>query len=177
MGGARGWQYFLWKTSRSEAGRTAFKAYLEQKRLSLAASAKLAAVWDIVNRHREERILVFTQDNDMAYRIGREYYLPVLTHHTKLKEREAFLNRFRSGEYPVLVTSKVLNEGVDVPEASVGIIVSGSGSVREHVQRLGRILRAQPGKEAILYELVTRDTGEHYINQRRRRHNAYRKGK
>ncbi len=99
--------------------------------------------------------------------------LPVLTHHTKLKEREAFLNHFRSGDYPILVASKVLNEGVDVPEANVAIIVSGSGSIREHVQRLGRILRRQEGKSAILYEVISKGTGEYFINQRRKQHDAY----
>ena len=118
-------------------------------------------------------MLVFTQDNEMAYRIGKNFMLPVLTHHTKLPEREAFLKLFRSGEYPILITSKVLNEGVNVPDANVGVIVSGSGSIREHVQRLGRILRARPGKQAILYELVSQNTGELFTNQRRRKHRAY----
>jgi superfamily II DNA or RNA helicase len=83
------------------------------------------------------------------------------------------LTMFRSGEYPVLVTSKVLNEGVDVPEASIGIIVSGSGSIREHVQRLGRILRQASGKKAILYELISQGTSEYYVSERRREHRAY----
>ncbi len=78
-----------------------------------------------------------------------------------------------SGDYPVLVTSKVLNEGVDVPEAAVGIIVSGSGSVREHVQRLGRILRPQTGKVAVLYEILSAGTAEQYTSDRRRRHAAF----
>jgi superfamily II DNA or RNA helicase len=56
----------------------------------------------------------------------------------------------------------------------VAIVVSGSGSVREHVQRLGRILRASPGKRATLYELVTADTNEGYTSERRREHDAYR---
>ncbi len=175
MGGANGWNRFLWKSSQTPEGRAAFKAYLTQKKLSLAASAKLETVWSLICDHRGDRILIFTQDNDMAYQIGRRFFLPVLTHQTKLKEREAFLQAFRGGEYPVLVTSKVLNEGVDVPEANVGIVVSGSGSVREHVQRLGRLLRAQPGKEAVLYELIAKDTGEHFINKRRKKHHAYRK--
>ena len=67
-----------------------------------------------------------------AYQMGEAFCLPVLTHKTKAAERRDFLERFRKGEYPVLLTSKVLNEGVDVPEASVGIVVSGSGSIREH---------------------------------------------
>ena len=87
--------------------------------------------------------------------------------------RRRFLDAFRAGDYRILVTSKVLNEGVDVPEANVAIVVSGSGSIREHVQRLGRVLRARPGKRATLYELIARDTGEYYINERRRQHRAY----
>jgi superfamily II DNA or RNA helicase len=71
-------------------------------------------------------------------------------------------------------TSKVLNEGVDVPEASVAIVLSGSGSVREHVQRLGRILRKSGEKRAMLYEIVTRNTSEEFVSERRRDHDAYR---
>jgi superfamily II DNA or RNA helicase len=56
----------------------------------------------------------------------------------------------------------------------VAIVLSGSGSVREHVQRLGRVLRKGEGKRACLYELVTADTGETYTSDRRREHSAYR---
>ena len=144
-----------------------------QKKLSQASGVKIDCLWGLIKQHQGDRMLVFTQDNEMAYHIGRSFMLPVLTHHTKLPEREAFLKAFRTGEYPILVTSKVLNEGVDVPDANIGVIVSGSGSIREHVQRLGRILRSRPGKQAVLYELVSGDTGEYFINQRRRKHRAY----
>jgi superfamily II DNA or RNA helicase len=100
--------------------------------------------------------------------------VPAITHQTKTKERREILQRFRSGDYSILVTSQVLNEGVDVPAASVGIILSGTGSVREHVQRLGRLLRKQGDKQALLYEIVTRDTAEEYTSERRRQHHAYR---
>ncbi|MDJ0838020.1 MAG: helicase-related protein [Acidobacteriota bacterium] len=168
-----GWKQFLWRTSRTPEGRRVFKAYRLQKQLSLASSAKEEWVWDLIVQHREDRILVFTQDNETAYRLGRKFLLPVLTHHTRPKERESFLEAFRSGDFRILVTSKVLNEGVDVPDANVAIIVSGSGSVREHVQRLGRILRGRPGKMAVLYELISADTREYFINKRRKRHHAY----
>ncbi len=173
MGTPSGWQTFLWKSSQSAAGRVAFKAYLTQKRLSFASTAKKEWVWKLIQRHRGDRILIFTQDNDTAYQIGTRFFLPVLTHQTKQKERQAFLNGFRDGTYSILVTSKALNEGVDVPEANVAIIVSGSGSVREHVQRLGRILRKREGKQAVLYELISKRTGEQFVNKRRRQHHAY----
>ena len=104
-----GWSIFLRRTSESQEGREAFKAYLMQKKLSQASEAKEELLWKLILNHKRERMLVFTQDNEMAYRIGKKFYLPVLTHHTKLPEREAFLAAFRNGEYPVLITSKVLN--------------------------------------------------------------------
>ena len=168
-----GWQDFLFKSSRSLDGKEAFQAYLAQKKLSQAAVTKLQQVWQLLMQHIDDRVILFTQDNEMAYKIGREFLLPVLTHLTKSSERDQLLKKFREGIYPTLVTSKVLNEGVDVPEANVAIVVSGSGSTREHVQRLGRILRARPKKEAVLYELVSKGTSELYVNQRRRQHRAY----
>ena len=124
------------------------------------------------------RILIFTADNGTAYRIGELLCLPVITHKTKAAERKEFLDSFRTGEYPVLVTSKVLNEGVDVPEANIAVVVSGSGSIREHVQRLGRILRrTAEGKQAVLYELVSAGTSEMSVSERRRNHRAYQAGR
>jgi superfamily II DNA or RNA helicase len=168
-----GWQRFIAAAARDAEGRAAMRCYREQKRLARASRAKLRAVWDLLREHRTERALVFTEDNDTAYEIGRTFVLPVMTHHTRAAERKAMLAAFRSGAYPVMVASKVLNEGVDVPEASVGIIVSGSGSVREHVQRLGRLLRPQAGKLAVLYEILSANTAEAYTSERRRSHAAF----
>ena len=170
------WASFLIACARHPDGKEALHSFMLQRHIARAGKAKLELIEKILHRHPGEQTIIFTADNDAAYTIGRRFTLPVLTHHTKAAERKDFLDRFRSGEYPVLVTSKVLNEGVDVPQASVGIIVSGSGSVREHVQRLGRILRNAPGKEqALLYELVSANTSEVAISERRREHCAYRR--
>ncbi|MBR4674651.1 MAG: DEAD/DEAH box helicase family protein [Victivallales bacterium] len=168
-----GWKAFLLAVARRPGGREAYRAYMEQKRIATASRAKLETVWQLLKKHAGSRTLIFTADNKTAYEIGERFRLPVLTHHTKAAERKDFLDCFRSGEYPCLVTSKVLNEGVDVPEAEIGIVVSGSGSIREHVQRLGRILRPTPGKSAILYEIVSFGTSEYSTSDRRRQHRAY----
>ena len=170
---ADGWKQFIIRSSRSKEGKLAMAAYRDQKRLAQAASGKLQKVWELINAHGSEATIIFTDDNAMAYLLGNAFILPVLTHKTKAKERKRMLESFRSGELKTLVTSKVLNEGVDVPEARVGIVVSGSGAVREHVQRLGRILRHSPGKRAVLYELVSKNTSEQSVNNRRRQHSAY----
>ena len=173
MGGPHGWQRFIQETCRSKEGRAAFQAYREQRRLALAAPAKLQVLQKLLERHRRDRTLVFTYDNATVYQIARRFLVPAVTHQTKAKERRAILDGFQSGDYPVVVTSRVLNEGVDVREANVGIVLSGSGTVREHVQRLGRLLRKHGDKQAVLYEVVTRGTGEEFTSDRRRQHHAY----
>ena len=176
FGSAGDWGRFLQLCARTPEGRGVMRAFVEQRRIARSGKAKLRTLWELANRHAGERMIIFTADNSTAYDIGRIFYWPVLTHHTKAAERKDFLERFRTGEYPVLVTSKVLNEGVDVPAAAVGVVLSGSGSVREHVQRLGRILRPAPGKiQAVLYELISSDTSEENVSRRRRNHEAYRR--
>jgi superfamily II DNA or RNA helicase len=174
MSSPQGWGEFLMRASRGEEGRRAMRAYRRQRELAFAAPAKLDCVEHLLHQHRADRTLIFSEDNATAYRVSRRFLVPSITHQTKVKERSEILERFSDGRYGVVVTSRVLNEGVDVPDASVAIIISGSGSVREHVQRLGRILRRREGKQAVLYELVTTQTGETYTSARRRDHDAYR---
>jgi superfamily II DNA or RNA helicase len=162
-----GWQLFISASARSEAGRRAMQAYRESKRIALGTDAKLRVLGDLLERHRRDRTLIFTAENEMVYRISEQFFIPSITHQTGIKERREWLEAFNNGEVWALATSKVLNEGVNIPEASVAVVLSGSGSTREHIQRLGRILRKQPGKEAILYELVASDTTEEGISERR----------
>jgi superfamily II DNA or RNA helicase len=174
MSQSSGWSDFVQRAARSAAGRRAFEAYLRQRELSLGASGKLLALERLLEQHRSEQILIFTQDNATAYAVSRRFLIPIITHQTKIKERSEILERFARREYTAIATSKVLNEGVDVPDASVAVVISGSGSVREHVQRLGRILRRSGDKRAILYELVSLGTSETFTSERRREHAAYR---
>lgn len=177
LGSPGAWQRFLMESQRSEEGRAAFRAYREQRRIALTSGNKVAMLWRILMEHRGDRVLVFTEDNETVYMLAHRLLLPALTHHTPMPERKALLAALARGALPALLTSKVLNEGVDVPEASVGVILSGSGSVREHVQRLGRILRKRPGKRALLYELCSAQSAEAGISERRRQHRAYQEPK
>ena len=67
------------------------------------------------------------------------FLVPAITYQTSREERREILSNFGNGKYPVVVTSQVLDEGVDVPDASVGLVLGGTGSNREYVQRLGRL--------------------------------------
>ena len=173
MRGPDGWHRFLQAAARSRAGRAAFKSYLTYKRIAHGTERKLDLLATLLDEERGRRTIIFTHDNATAYRVSREFLVPCITHQTDLKERKATLDAFQSGDLPILVTSRVLNEGVDLPAAEVGVVLSGTGTVREHVQRLGRILRPLQGKQATLYELVTKDTTEEFTSERRRRHDAF----
>lgn len=169
-----GWGEFIQKSSRTVEGRQAMRAFQTQRRIALTCSRKLTLVHHLLVQHAGERVIVFTNDNETVYTLSRQLLLPCITHQTPVRERREILDRFRNGTWPVVVTSRVLNEGVDVPEASVAIVLSGTGSVREHVQRLGRVLRPAPDKRAMLYEVITAGTVEERVSERRREHEAYR---
>jgi len=173
MSAPDGWSQFLYLSSRSDEGRRAFLAYRKQRSLALAAPGKLDVLARLLHNHRHDRSIVFTEDNATVYAISRRFLLPSITHQTRIKERSAILASFNAGEFTAVVTSKVLNEGVNVPEANVAIVLSGNSSVKEHVQRLGRILRKTPDKRARLYELVAENTSEERVSERRREHKAY----
>ncbi len=75
--------------------------------------------------------------------------------------RKNTLEAYRSGSLRILVSCRGLDEGIDVPDASAGIVLSGSSVNRQRIQRLGRILRRSEGKSsACLYYLYIRESSE-----------------
>ncbi len=145
-------------------------AHRQAKEIALGTDGKLRTLANLLAQHFPERTLIFTADNATVYRISHDFLIPAITHQTPVKERHEVLSKFRTGEYKTIVASHVLNEGVDVPDARVAIILSGTGSEREYIQRLGRVLRrgSDKNKLAILYEVVTENTTEEQTSRRRR---------
>ena len=166
----QGWQLFVQASARNSAGRSAMLAHRQAKEIASGTEGKLRVLTDLICQHCSEKILVFTNDNATVYRISQEFLIPAITHQTPVKERHKILQKFKTSEYKILVASHVLNEGVDVPDARIGIILSGTGSTREYIQRLGRILRrgSQGKKQAILYEVIAENTSEENTSKRRR---------
>jgi superfamily II DNA or RNA helicase len=164
----RDFQRFVMRTGRDPKAREALLARNRARQIALNSRTKLDALAEILTEHPGERTIIFTEHNSLVYAISREFLIPAITHTTPKEERAEILDKFRTGQYRTIVTSKVLEEGIDVPEASVGVILSGSGSKREYKQRLGRILRKKEGKLAILYEIVSKGTTEIGISRRRK---------
>jgi superfamily II DNA or RNA helicase len=154
------WKALVVAAAGSEAGRAAMTAWRRVRKLLALTRAKLDAVGTLIEKHRDRKILIFTADNAAAYRIARTHLVMPLTCDVGRAERDEALEKFRAGALRALVSSRVLNEGLDVPDADVGIVVGGAQGSREHVQRIGRVLRPAPGKRAVVYELVSRGTIE-----------------
>ena len=147
------------RSGHDPAARRALQAHHHARMIALNAEGKVRMVEELLTKHREEKVIVFAEYTSMVQVVSRQLALPAITYRTDPLERRLILERFRGGRYSKLVTGRVLNEGVDVPDANVAIVVSGSAASREYIQRLGRVLRPKP-RQAMLYEIVSRGTTE-----------------
>lgn len=155
---------------RTPEGRVALRDRARALELAAFPRAKRALVGALLERHRGERTIVFTAFAENAYVAAKDNLVPVICGETSARERQAILAAFRDGTVRAIASARVLNEGIDVPEARIAIIVAGMLGAREHVQRIGRVLRPAPGKQALVYELVTINTTDARLAWRRTRH-------
>jgi len=129
------------RSGHDPAARGALRAHHQARMIALNAEAKIAKVAELLEQHRDDKVIVFSEYNAMVDSLSDRLLLPSITYRTAPAERKRVLDRFRGSQYSKLVTGRVLNEGVDVPDANVAIVVSGSSATREYIQRLGRGLR------------------------------------
>ena len=116
-------------SAKEQEARAALLARQRINRLLAGCQGKMQAVDTLLKVHQTEQTLIFTENNEVAYAISRRYLIPIITHHTTTAERKDILDGFRDKLYRSIVTTHVLNEGVDLPEAKVAIILGGA---REH---------------------------------------------
>jgi len=160
-------QKIIFLSARDPEARKAMLAWREARNIAMNAPAKYVEIERLLRLHAADQVILFSEYNQVVDEISRRFCLPSITYKTPTEERRAILARFRSGQYTKLVTGRVLNEGVDVPDCRVAIIVSGNSTKREYIQRLGRVLRPKAG-QALLYELVTSSTTEEEMAKRRK---------
>jgi superfamily II DNA or RNA helicase len=160
---------FIMITNREPDARRALIARNRALEVALNSKSKIHALREIFSKNPREPTIVFTAHNRLVHQISDEFLIPCITYLTPKDERIEVLDAFREGKYKAVVTSRVLDEGVDVPDATRAVILSGTGSSREFIQRLGRILRKREGKKAKLIEVVSNKTAETWISWRRKR--------
>lgn len=143
---------------------------LSYKRKSLVclAASRTSCVMDLIERlNINEKIIIFSerikQADDLYRLLSARYPEKAGRYHSKMGEQanKNALERFRNGSIRILIACKAIDEGIDVPDASVGIIISGTSTQRQRVQRLGRIVRKNDGKNsASLYYLHIEESSE-----------------
>lgn len=169
-------------SGRSKLARDAILARNKAMNIALNSKAKFDELRKILGERKGEgkgkgegeeggvKTIIFTQHNSLVHDISNKFLVPYITHKSRKDERQDILKGFKEGRYTAIVTSKVLDEGVDVPDAELGIIVSGTGSSREFIQRLGRLLRPkEQEKGARLIEIVSMQTREIGTSSRRKK--------
>ncbi len=161
----------LAKEDNTETGSYA-KSFLhlsyQRKKLVCMAANRIFCVHELLKEiDVRKKVLVFSENIEQADRLWEllkyDYGGRVGKYHSRAgrQANENALERFRNGEILILITCKALDEGIDVPDAGIGIILSGTSMERQRMQRLGRILRRSEKKEiACLYYLFIEESIE-----------------
>ena len=156
------------------AVRIAGGVFTKRKQLVALAEAKYAKLKEIVTQVLPEtngRIFCWSEYIDALEKAkatlnadGKQL-AELVTGETPKKERRRIIEQAWGRDFPILLTARVAEEGLDAPESEVGLLLAGAKTTRQNVQRLGRLLRpSRPGKKARLYVIfASRTTDERII--------------
>ncbi len=159
--------------TKNPEARRILDAFHAKESIEDRACEKLRVLEDLFRLHPKQRMLIFTKTNVMAREVSARFLIPCLLNHSRKKERKEILEGFRTERYPAIVANQILDEGVDLPEAKIVVVLGGQASVKQAKQRLGRILRKHGDARVMLYEVVCSDTKEAVKSRLRRKSDAY----
>ncbi|MCL5067227.1 MAG: DEAD/DEAH box helicase [Thaumarchaeota archaeon] len=145
-------------------GRQGMLAMSRRKKLLSQIESKREAIQSIISRHEGEMIILFAESVEAIEEIKQtltERNIPSETFHSKTEpwRRMEILNEWGS-KFDVLLSCRALEEGLDVKEVSVGILITSGKSKRQFVQRIGRVVRPVKGKVAKFYVVYCPETVE-----------------
>lgn len=113
-----------------------------------------------------KKIIIFTMDIDTCNYIQEKLsgFSNIFVVHSKLRNPYEHIKRFKECKSGILIGAKMLEEGIDIPDAEVGINVAASKTRLQLIQRLGRILRKNKNKKPIFHHFVAIPTKEIFID-------------
>lgn len=141
----------------------------QRKEISVLAESRIDCCLSLIERlPADDRILVFCERIEQAENTAGIIRRRLGTgscgiYHSGISKEARSRNMalFREGSVRILVSCRCLDEGIDVPDANIGIVLSGSAVRRQRVQRLGRVIRRAQGKDtACLYYLYIRESAD-----------------
>ena len=143
-------------------------AAYQRKQLSSLAQSRVRCGLGLLERLRDtDRVLIFCERIEQAAclsdAIRRRFGNVCGIYHSQMtrEARVRNLQEYRDGQTRILISCRSLDEGLDVPDANIGIVLSSTGAGRQRIQRLGRIIRSSPGKDfACLYYIYIRESSD-----------------
>jgi superfamily II DNA or RNA helicase len=145
-------------------GGAYFNSMRTRKKICLNNSNKINITKSIIDLLSDRNGLIFSATTEFADSLQEKLGDISMTFHSKLtkKQQEQVIKRFKDKRTKVRMLSsvKALNEGFNVPECSLAIIAGSNSTKRTFIQQLGRVVRYQPDKKAIIINLYTPDTQE-----------------
>ncbi|MHA1616960.1 MAG: DEAD/DEAH box helicase [Candidatus Njordarchaeales archaeon] len=156
------------KARRDLSALEALLTLKKARELALFPREKILVLNTLLRKHKQDKILIFTRSTSMANTISYLFGIPKIIHKTPPEVRYKLLEMLKNGKISKIVSSKVLEEGIDLPDVSIIIIVSGTSSDKEFIQRIGRALRYRVNKRALIYELITNLKYEKKISRKRK---------
>lgn len=131
--------------------------------------AKKQNIEDLLEEHEGDKTVLFCDWIEQGEDLAEEYDIPFISGETDFDEREEYFDKFREGELKTIIVSRIGDEGLDLPDAEVGIIASGQGgSRRQATQRAGRVMR--PFGDAQVYIIATKGSNEEDFVKRQVEH-------
>lgn len=145
-------------------GREGVWAIAKRKTLLSGIESKKQLVLEIVRKHPDKPVILFAESVKAIEKIGEELRkngITCETFHsgTDQMDRERILETWGQA-FQVLLSCRALEEGLDVKEVEVGILITNGKSQRQYIQRIGRVIRPQEGKQAKFYVVYCPDTVE-----------------
>lgn len=123
----------------------------------------------LLEEHEDEKTVLFCDWIEQGEDLADEFDLPFVSGETDFEKREEYFDSFREGDLTTIIVSRIGDEGLDLPDAEVGIIASGQGgSRRQATQRAGRVMR--PFGDAQVYIIATKGSNEEDFVKRQVEH-------
>lgn len=139
-----------------------YQAIRERKAIVDFAENKIAAFKKLVSDNINNKILVFSGANNFTDQLCKSVYPLAVSYHSgkTKKQKESALQQFRDDTINILCSTKALNQGLDIPNANMGIICGLTSKSLSMIQRIGRLIRYQEGKIGSVYILYVKDSQE-----------------
>jgi len=148
----------------NQSAAQGMRAIQERKKMLSQGLGKSNKTIEILTENKDKKVIVFSEHIDtldyIQLEMDKVHPGRCMQYHSKIKKKEKanLIENFNIIPNAVILCSKAMDEGIDLPDCDTAIVISGTSSSRQFIQRLGRIIRPKEGKIATLHNLYIPDT-------------------